>query len=89
MSAEKNVAASADEAERSLLQAVELAKRLAARPDLAHCQRLLGELYRTQRREQDARRQLSAASDLYRSMGMTFWLSRTEALLANESSISG
>ena len=77
------------EAKRFLLQAVELAKRLAARPDLAHCQRLLGELYRKQRCEQDARRQLSAASDLYRSMGMTFWLSRTEALLANESPMSG
>jgi class 3 adenylate cyclase/tetratricopeptide (TPR) repeat protein len=63
-------------------QALTLAEELGMRPLVAHCHRGLGTLYaKTVQREQ-ARTDLSAAIDLYRTMDMTLWLPQTEAALA-------
>jgi tetratricopeptide (TPR) repeat protein len=71
----------AEAAAAAYRQAMTLADELGMRPLAAHCHLGLGTLYaRTGRREQ-ARAELSAAMALYRTMDMTFWLSRAEAVL--------
>jgi tetratricopeptide (TPR) repeat protein len=71
-----------DQAEAHYRDALDLAGELGMRPLVAHCHLGLGTLYvKTDQREQ-ARVTLSAAIDLYRAMGMTFWLPRAEAALA-------
>jgi class 3 adenylate cyclase/tetratricopeptide (TPR) repeat protein len=49
---------------------------------LAHCHLGLGTLYAKIGRREQARTTLSMAIELYRSMGMTFWLPQAEATLA-------
>jgi tetratricopeptide (TPR) repeat protein len=61
--------------------AIELAEKLEARTELAHCRRELGNLYRRSERSLDATRELEAADELYRSLGMTFWVPETVSLL--------
>jgi tetratricopeptide (TPR) repeat protein len=63
-------------------QALTLAAELDMRPLQAHCQRGLGTLYATTGQREQAHAELSVAIDLYRAMGMTFWLPQTEAVLA-------
>jgi len=62
-------------------RAIDLAGRMEMLPGLAHSRRGLGELYCSNNRPEDAARELTAAADLYRSMGMVYWLPQTEALL--------
>jgi len=69
-------------AEAHYRQALALAEELGMRPLQAHCRRGLGTLYAKSGRREDARAELSAAIDLYRSMDMTFWLPQAEAALA-------
>jgi tetratricopeptide (TPR) repeat protein len=70
------------QAEAHYQQARVLADALGMRPLVAHCHFGLGKLYlKTGRREQ-ARAELSAAIELYRTMDMTFWLPQAEATLA-------
>jgi predicted ATPase/class 3 adenylate cyclase len=69
-------------AEAHYRQALTLAKDLGMRPLQAHCHRGLGILYAKIGRWEDARAELSAAIELYRSMEMTFWLPQAEAALA-------
>jgi len=52
------------------------------RPLVAHCHLGLGKLYATIERYAEARAELFAAVDLYRTMAMTFWLPQAEATLA-------
>jgi len=52
------------------------------RPLQAHCHHGLGTLYAKSDQREQARTQLSAAIDLYRTMEMTFWLPQAEATLA-------
>jgi class 3 adenylate cyclase/tetratricopeptide (TPR) repeat protein len=63
-------------------QALALAEELGMRPLQAHCQRGLGTLYAAIGQWEQARITLSTAIELYRAMGMTFWLPQTEAALA-------
>jgi len=72
----------AEEAEAHYQQARALAEELGMRPLQAHCHRGLGTLYAQTGRAQQARAELSAAIDLYRSMDMTLWLPQAEAALA-------
>jgi hypothetical protein len=58
-----------------------LAEELGMRPLQAHCHRGLGKLYAEMGQREQARAELSAASELYRSMAMTFWLPQVEATL--------
>jgi hypothetical protein len=52
------------------------------RPLQAHCHRGLGTLYTTTGQREQARTELSTAIELYRAMEMRFWLTQTEATLA-------
>ena len=63
-------------------QALARAEELGMRPLQAHCQRGLGMLHGTLGQQEDARRELSTAIKMYRTMDMTFWLSQAEAALA-------
>jgi tetratricopeptide (TPR) repeat protein len=63
-------------------QALALAEELGMRPLMAHCYLSLGTLYTKIGRREQAHAKLSAAIDLYRAMGMTFWLPRAEGALA-------
>ena len=63
-------------------QALALAEELGMRPLQAHCHRSLGTLYAAIGQWEQARIALSIAIELYRAMGMTFWLPQAEAALA-------
>jgi tetratricopeptide (TPR) repeat protein len=62
-------------------QALALAEALGMRPLQAHCHLGLGTLYARTGQQDQARAALSTAIDLYRAMGMTFWLPQVEAAL--------
>jgi class 3 adenylate cyclase/tetratricopeptide (TPR) repeat protein len=69
-------------AEAAYRQALALAEALGMRPLLAHCHLGLGSLYINVSRMAQARAELSSAIEQFRAMGMAFWLSRAEAMLA-------
>jgi tetratricopeptide (TPR) repeat protein len=71
-----------ESAEAYYHQALDLAEELGLRPLQAHCHRGLGQLYAATGQQEPARRALSTALEMYRAMGMTFWLPQTEAALA-------
>jgi class 3 adenylate cyclase/tetratricopeptide (TPR) repeat protein len=68
-------------AEDAYRQASALADELGMRPLVARCHLGLGRLYRLRGRLAEARSELSAAIDLFRSMEMTFWLTQAESEL--------
>jgi tetratricopeptide (TPR) repeat protein len=69
-------------AEAAYRQALALAEALGMRPLLAHCHLGLGSLYINVSRMAQARAELSSAIEQFQVMGMAFWLSRAEAMLA-------
>ena len=71
-----------DQAEAHYRQALALADELGMRPLVAHCHLGLGKLYAKMSQREQARPELSAAIELYRTMDMTFWLPQAEAALA-------
>jgi class 3 adenylate cyclase/tetratricopeptide (TPR) repeat protein len=70
------------QAEAHYQQALTLAEELGMRPLQAHCHRGLGTLYAATGQQEQARRELATAIEMYRAMGMKFWLPQTEAALA-------
>jgi hypothetical protein len=70
------------QAESYYQQALALAEVLGMRPLQAHCHLGLGTLYITSDQPQQARAALSTATEMYRAMAMTLWLSQAEAALA-------
>jgi tetratricopeptide (TPR) repeat protein len=70
-----------EQAFHSYLQAREQAKQLGMRPLLAHCHMGLGQLYLKRGQREEARPELTAAIELYRSMDMSFWLPQAESSL--------
>jgi tetratricopeptide (TPR) repeat protein len=70
-----------EQAEVHYQQALILAESLGMRPLVAHCYYGLGTLYASRGRSEQAHAALSAAVELYRAMGMTFWLPQAEAIL--------
>ena len=77
------------EAERHLTDAVTRAADMKARPELAHAHREHGVFLAVADRVTEAQRSFARAIDLYRNMGMTFWLQDTEALLGEARSDRG
>jgi tetratricopeptide (TPR) repeat protein len=63
-------------------QALVLAEEVGMRPLQAHCHLGLGTLYAMTGQRQQARAELSTATEMYRAMAMTLWLSQAEAALA-------
>jgi tetratricopeptide (TPR) repeat protein len=74
----RNVAQAAAHYHRALA----LAEELGMRPLQAHCHRVLGTLCATTGQREQARLELSTAINLYRAMGMAFWLPEAEAALS-------
>jgi tetratricopeptide (TPR) repeat protein len=72
----------AELAEAHFREGLTLAEALGMRPLQAHCHFGLGTLYTKIGPREQARAELSAAIDLYRTMAMTFWLPQAEAALA-------
>ena len=73
----------AEQAEAHYRQAFALSNEIGMRPLQAHCYVGLGHVWGARGSLNQARAELSAAVDLYRSMEMTFWLNRAEATLKN------
>jgi class 3 adenylate cyclase/DNA-binding winged helix-turn-helix (wHTH) protein/tetratricopeptide (TPR) repeat protein len=69
------------QAEAHYQEALTLAEALGMRPLQAHCHRGLGILYGKTGRQAQARTALAIAIELYRAMGMTFWLPQAKAAL--------
>ena len=59
-----------------------MADELGMRPLVAHCHLGLGMLYLKIGQPEQARVELSTASELYHAMDMSFWLPEAEAALA-------
>ena len=70
------------QAEDYYRQAMALAEERGMRPLIAHCHLGLGTPYAKIGRREQARAELSAAIELYRTIEMTFWLPQAEAALA-------
>jgi hypothetical protein len=51
------------------------------RPLVAHCHLGLCKLYRRTEDREKAKEHLTSAAALYREMGMTFWLMKTETAM--------
>ncbi|MEE8109436.1 MAG: adenylate cyclase, partial [bacterium] len=71
----------AEKADDHYRKALARAEELGMRPLVAHCRLGLGSLYGRMGRAEQARGELSAAGDLFRSMEMSFWLTRAEDTL--------
>src|SRR5262249_41451196 len=67
-----------DSAEDAYRQAVALAGELEMRPLVAHCQLGLGTLYRGVDKPQRALEHLIAAIEMFRDLGMSWWLKKAE-----------
>jgi tetratricopeptide (TPR) repeat protein len=65
--------------------AIALAGELGLRPLVAHCHLGLGKLSRRTGRYEQAAEHLSAATMMYREMGMTFWVEEAEAKMKDVS----
>ncbi len=70
-------------AEEHYRQALTLADELGMRPLVAHCHLSLGRLYGRAGNRDKAARHLNNALELFREMGMDFWLKRGETELKN------
>jgi class 3 adenylate cyclase/tetratricopeptide (TPR) repeat protein len=66
-------------AEMQYRQALALASELGMRPLIAHCHAGLAKVYRRTGKQAQAEEQFESAGDMYREMGMTYWLAKAEA----------
>jgi len=66
---------------QSYRQAKEQAEELRMKPLLAHCQIGLGEAYARKGLSKEARSEIVAGIELYRSMDMAFWIPQAESVL--------
>ena len=69
-------------AEASYKVALSLAQDLGMRPLQARCYLGLGQIHAQSKNASVARSELHAAAELYRAMGMPFWLARADLVLA-------
>ena len=76
-------ASQTEQAEAYYRQAFAVSDALGMQPLQAHCKFGLGNAHALMRAWDEARAELAAAAELYRSMGMTFWFNRGEAALRN------
>jgi len=71
-----------EQAKQTYRQAKELADKLKMRPLFAHCCLERGKYYSRRGENEKARSELLKAIDLYRSLGMKFWLPKAQAILS-------
>ena len=70
------------EAEGHYFDAMKSGRELGMRPLIAHCHLGLGKLFRRTGKREQAQEHLTAATAMYRDMGMTYWLERPETEMA-------
>ena len=70
-------------AEADILRALNFFKKMQLKPDTAQAYMFLGEVYLKSGRPDKAVENLKTAQDLFKYMEMTYWIDRTEKLLAN------
>jgi tetratricopeptide (TPR) repeat protein len=75
-----------EEAKQCYGRAFQQASSLSMRPLVAHCHKGLGDLHLKTESREEARPELAAAIELYRSMNMSYWLPQAESSLAEISS---
>jgi tetratricopeptide (TPR) repeat protein len=68
--------------QQSYDRALGLAVPRGMRPLVAHCHLGLGKLYRRTGKREQAHKHLATATTMYREMGMTYWLEKAEAEMA-------
>jgi class 3 adenylate cyclase/tetratricopeptide (TPR) repeat protein len=71
-----------EEAMQWYQRAFQQASNFSMRPLFAHCHKGLGQLHLKTGHSEEARSELAAAIELYRSMDMSFWLPQVESSLA-------
>jgi class 3 adenylate cyclase/tetratricopeptide (TPR) repeat protein len=71
------------EAAAHFLEALALARALGTRPLAAHCHLSLGKLYQRTGKPQGAQEHLTAATTMYREMGMAYWLDKATIEMAS------
>jgi class 3 adenylate cyclase/tetratricopeptide (TPR) repeat protein len=64
------------------LDAIQRGTTAGLRPQVAHCHLGLGKLYRRTGKHEQAREHLTNAATMYREMGMTYWLEKSAAEMA-------
>ena len=74
-----------EQARQTFQQAKDLAANLRMRPLLAHCCLEIGQFYKRNGELEKSRLELQKAIDLFRPLGMRFWLPKAEALLGEVS----
>jgi tetratricopeptide (TPR) repeat protein len=72
--------ADVEAADAAYRQALALAEPRGMRPLVAHCHLGLGKLHRRAGDAAKAQEHLTTARNMYREMGMTFWLEKAEAV---------
>jgi tetratricopeptide (TPR) repeat protein len=72
-----------NKADASYRTGLRLATSLGMRPLMAHCHLGLAKLYRESDKQLQADEHFAAATTMYRDMGMTFWLEKSETERAN------
>jgi len=75
-------------AESCYRDAFAVSLELGMRPLQAHCHLGLGKVYAAVGAVEQARAEMAAATDLYRSMEMNLWLVRADALLNNMTTLA-
>jgi class 3 adenylate cyclase/tetratricopeptide (TPR) repeat protein len=75
-------------AESCYRDAFAVSLELGMRPLQAHCHLGLGKVYAAVGAVEEARAEMAAATDLYRSMEMNLWLVRADALLNNMTTLA-
>jgi hypothetical protein len=72
-----------EKAEVDYREALTVAHGLEMRPLVAHCHLGLGNLYRGTSDRAKTEEHLARATEMYREMGMSFWLEKAEAALGS------
>ena len=70
------------QAEASYAEAITLAEQLGMRPVQAHCYFELSQVHAQSKNPEVARTEIKAANELYRDMGMRYWVDRADLALA-------
>ena len=78
----KDEASRAEEAEKYILQGIKTLKELKLKPFSAQGYLFLGELHADSGREEKALENLKKAEGMFQEMGMDYWLTKTQEVLA-------
>jgi len=70
-------------AEADILRALDFFKKMQLKPDIAQAYMFLGEVYGEHGRKDEAIKNLKTAREMFKNMEMSYWIDRTEKLLAN------